>query len=174
MGHLFVNWVPTLLVARGIGVTDSLFYTVLITIAAPFGPFLGFFMGDRIERKFMIVGCAAIIACAGLVFAASSMPAILILAGVTLTTFQNMLSYSYHAYQTELFPTRIRAKAVGFVYSFSRMSQIANAFVIAFVLQKFGGSAVFILIAFAYAMVIVTIGGFGPRTSGRALESISV
>ncbi len=169
----FVNWVPTLLIARGISVTESLFFTVLITLAAPVGPILGFFIGDRIERKVVIVGCAAIVAGAGLAFAASSTPSVLVLCGVMLTIFQNMLSYSYHAYQTELFPTRIRAKAVGFVYSFSRMSQIANAFVIAFALAQFGASGVFILIALAYAVVIVTIGGFGPRTSGRALESIS-
>ncbi len=169
----FVNWVPTLLVTRGIGVTKSLLYTVLITAAAPLGPILGFFIGDRIERKFVIVGCAAVIAVAGLAFAASSAPVLLVLCGVTLTTFQNMLSYAYHAYQTELFPTRIRAKAVGFVYSFSRMSQIANAFIIAFVLSRFGGGGVFTLIALAYVMVMAAIGAFGPRTSGRALESIA-
>lgn len=169
----FVNWVPTLLVARGISVTESLLYTVLITLAAPLGPILGFFMGDKIERKLVIVGCAALIAGSGLLFAASSIPALLVLCGVVLTTFQNMLSYSYHAYQTELFPTRIRAKAVGFVYSFSRMSQIANAFVIAYVLARFGGSGVFVLIALAYVVVIFAIGVFGPRTSGQALESIS-
>lgn len=168
----FVNWVPTLLATRGIGV-KSLLYTVLITAVAPLGPIIGFFIGDRIERKFVIVGCAALIAVAGLAFAASSAPALLVLCGVTLTTFQNMLSYAYHAYQTELFPTRIRAKAVGFVYSFSRMSQIANAFIIAFVLARFGGGGVFMLIALAYVMVMIAIGAFGPRTSGRALESIA-
>jgi MFS transporter, putative metabolite:H+ symporter len=30
------------------------------------------------------------------------------------------MSYSFHAYQTELFPTNIRSGAVGFVYSWSR------------------------------------------------------
>jgi hypothetical protein len=32
------------------------------------------------------------------------------------------LTISYHAYQAEVFPTHIRARAVGFCYSFSRLS----------------------------------------------------
>jgi putative MFS transporter len=36
-----------------------------------------------------------------------------------------------------------------------------------------GTDAVFIFIAFAMAIVVVSIGGFGPRTRGLALEAIS-
>ena len=36
----FSNWVPTLLIKRGIAVTSSLHYTFIIAIAAPFGPLL--------------------------------------------------------------------------------------------------------------------------------------
>ncbi len=169
----FANWVPTLLMSQGVSVTKSLAYSVLIATAAPLGPAIGFLMGDRIERKYVIVGCAAIVASAGLMFSVTAVPAMLILCGILLTIFQNMLSYSYHAYQTELFPTGIRAKAVGFVYSFSRISQIANAFVIAFMLARFGAQGVFLMIALAYAFVMIAIGGFGPKTSGRPLEEIS-
>ena len=44
------------------------------------------------------------------------------------------MSYGYHAYQTELFPTRIRARAVGFCYSWSRLSTVFSSFMIAFFL----------------------------------------
>lgn len=169
----FVNWVPTLLIAQGITVTKSLAYTVIIALAAPLGPIIGFAIGDRIERKHMIIGCAAVLATVGTIFSMVSAPVLLIFCGLLLTTFQNMLSFSYHAYQTELFPTRIRAKAVGFVYSFSRMSQIGNAFIIAFVLDRWGAIGVFQLIALAYLVVIVVMSLFGPRTSGQALEDIS-
>ena len=53
--------------------------------------------------------------------------ALLILFGVLLTLANNMLSFSFHAYQAELFPTRIRASAVGFVYSFSRLSVVFSS-----------------------------------------------
>jgi putative MFS transporter len=84
-----------------------------------------------------------------------------------------LLSYAYHAYQAELFPTRIRARAVGFVYSFSRVSTVFTSFMIASFLQNFGTSGVFAFIAFAMVVVMVSIGVFGPRTNNLALEEIS-
>jgi putative MFS transporter len=41
---------------------------------------------------------------------------VLVCLGVGLTPGSNIMSYSYYAYQAELFPTSIRARAVGFVY----------------------------------------------------------
>jgi putative MFS transporter len=90
-----------------------------------------------------------------------------------LTLANNILSFTYHTYQTELYPTRIRALAVGFVYSFSRLSVVFSTFVIAFVLGRFGVDGVFFLIAGSMAVVMISIGVFGPKASNRALEQIS-
>jgi putative MFS transporter len=97
----------------------------------------------------------------------------LILAGILVTLLGNTISYTYHAYQAELFPTRIRATAVGFVYSWSRFSAIFNAFIIAFVLARGGVFGVFLFIAAAYGVVMLVIGLFGPRTRGLPLEGVS-
>ena len=51
----FSNWVPTLLVKRGIAITSSLRYTFIIAIAAPFGPLLAAAIADKLERKWQIV-----------------------------------------------------------------------------------------------------------------------
>ena len=72
-----------------------------------------------------------------------------------------------------LFPTRLRARAVGFVYSFSRLSTVLNSFVIAFFLQTFGTIGVFGYISAAMLGAMIAVGGFGPNTRGRALEDIS-
>ena len=90
-----------------------------------------------------------------------------------ITGSNNLLSYAYHAYQAELFPTRIRARAIGFVYSFSRLSTVFTSFIIAFFLQSFGSGGVFGFICAAMLVVVIAIGGFGPRTRGLALEEIS-
>jgi MFS transporter, putative metabolite:H+ symporter len=169
----FNNWAPTLLIAQGIDITKSLAYSSVIAIAAPFGPLLGFFIGDRVERKYIICAAAATIMICGLLFAATTEAAIVIVMGVGLTLGSNTLSYSFHAYQQELFPTGIRARAAGFVYSWSRLSVIFNSFIIAFVLGRFGTSGVFVFIAAAMVAVIATIGLFGPRTRNLSLEQIS-
>jgi putative MFS transporter len=169
----FANWAPTLLVKQGITVSTSLGYTSLIAVAAPLGPLLGFAIGDRVERKTIIVAAAAGILVCGLVFAQTREPAVIIAMGVGLTLASNILSYSFHAYQQELFPTGIRARAAGFVYSWSRLSAIFSAFIIARLLDLFGAYGVFMFIGGAMLVVMATIGLFGPRTKNLSLEQIS-
>jgi len=169
----FANWVPSFLIKQGIAVTASLGYTFVIAIAAPFGPLLAALVSDRIERKWMIAGSALLVAAFGLVFAGMSEAVPLILFGALITLANNVMSFSFHAYQAELYPTRIRALAVGFVYSFSRLSTVFSAFVIAFFLDRFGVAGVFLLIAASMGVVALAIGVFGPRTRNLSLEAIS-
>ncbi|MEQ5842351.1 MFS transporter [Paraburkholderia acidicola] len=169
----FANWVPTLLIKQGITVTTSLMYSTLIALAAPVGPLIGLFIADRLERKTVIVLMAAANIVCGLWFSQVANAVLLVSLGICLTLANNIMSYSFHAYQSELFPTSIRARAVGFVYSWSRFSAIFTAFLIAGVLREFGTVGVFVFIAGAMTMVMLAIGLMGPRTRGIALEEIS-
>ncbi len=169
----FANWVPTLLIKRGIAITNSLRYTFIIAIAAPFGPLLAAGIADRLERKWQIVLSACAIAVSGLLFGQMNAAAWLIFFGVLLTLSNNILSFSSHAYQAELYPTRIRALAVGFVYSWSRISVVFSSFVIGFTLERFGVPGVFAFIAGSMLMVMFAIGLLGPRTNNLPLETIS-
>ncbi|HEY3599990.1 MAG TPA: MFS transporter [Paraburkholderia sp.] len=169
----FANWVPTLLIKQGITVTTSLAYSSIIAIAAPLGPIIGLFIADRFERKTVIVVMAAVNVVCGLWFSQVSGAVMLVSLGVCLTLAGNIISYSFHAYQAELFPTSIRARAVGFVYSWSRFSAIFTVFLIASVLRYFGSTGVFVFIAGAMLVVMLVIGLMGPRTKGVALEQIA-
>ena len=169
----FSAWVPTLLIQRGITVSTSLQYTFLIAIAAPLGPLLARAIADRVERKWQIVASAFAIAVCGLVFARMTVGAWIILTGVAITLCNNIMSVAFHAYQAELYPTRIRALAVGFVYSWSRLSVVFSSFAIGFTLSEFGVNGVFTLIAGSMVIVILAIGVMGPRTTRLALEEIS-
>ena len=152
---------------------NSLEYTFLIAIAAPFGPLLAYKLADKLERKWQIVLAALGVAVFGVFFGQMTLAPLLIGLGILLTMSNNILSFSFHAYQAELYPTRIRALAVGFVYSWSRLSVVFSAFVIAFFLDRFGVPGVFAFIAGSMAVVILSIGLFGPRTNKLALEAIS-
>jgi MFS transporter, putative metabolite:H+ symporter len=169
----FANWVPTLLIQQGINVTQSLLYTSIIGLAAPLGPLLGYLIADRLERKTVIVAMAGVNIVCGLLFSQAGVPALVILFGVCLTLSGNIISFTYHAYQQELFPTGIRARAVGFVYSWSRFSAIFTSFIIAFVLGEFGVTGVFVFIAGAMLIVMLVVGLLGPRTRGVGLEAVS-
>jgi putative MFS transporter len=169
----FANWVPTLLIRQGITVTTGLLYSSIIAIAAPIGPVIGLWMADKFEQRTVIVTAAGGILLCGLVFSQVSGRTLLIALGVALTLANNIMSYSFHAYQAELFPTSIRARAVGFVYSWSRLSAIFTSFIIAALLRRFGPTGVFVFIALAMLIVMIAIGSMGPRTRDLALEEIS-
>jgi len=169
----FSNWVPTLLIAQGIAVTQSLQYTFIIAIAAPFGPLLGAVLADRFERKWLLASAALGVGAFGLLFGQTRAAAALIVFGVAVTLSNNAMSFLYHAYQAELFPTRIRALAVGFVYSWSRLSTVFSAFVIAFFLGRFGALGVFAFIGGSMAIAALSVALLGPATSNRALEDIA-
>jgi MFS transporter, putative metabolite:H+ symporter len=169
----FGNWVPQLLAAQGASFAHSLQYSFIIALASPTMPMLFLLFADKVERKWQICAAALGTAVFGLLFSQQTSAVLLILFGVLITGTNNLLSYAYHAYQAECFPTRMRARAVGFVYSFSRLSTILSSFFIAFFLQNFGAGGVFAFISAAMLVVIISIGGFGPRTKGLALEEIS-
>ena len=169
----FASWVPTLLIAAGVTTTSSLQYSFIIAIAAPVGPLLAMRIADKFERKWQIVAAALSIGTFGLLFSRQTAPSALIVFGVLLTCSNNWMSMAFHAYQPELFPTKVRAQAVGFVYSWSRLSAIFTSFLIGFFLQHFKVTGVFIFIAASMLVVMLSIGIFGPRTRGLALEDIS-
>ena len=169
----FLNWAPTLLIHQGITVTSSLFYTWVIALGAPVGPLIGLVIADRFERKHVLIAVSLSIIICGLSFAEAREAVAIVLLGAGLTIGNNMMSYTFHAYQQELFPTGIRARAVGFVYSWSRFSAIFTGFIIAFVLERAGTTGVFILIAGALLIALAVILVLGPKTRDRTLEEIS-
>lgn len=169
----FAAWVPTLLIDRGIHVTQSLEYAFIIAIANPFGPLLGTLFSDKVERKWQIVGGAAGMLICMVVFAQLSSPPALIVVGVLFTLCANVMSYSFHNYQAELFPTRIRARAIGFVYSWSRLSAAFAGLAIGYFLHSGGVGAVAAFIGVAMLVVIGVIGIFGPATRELGLEQIA-
>ena len=169
----FASWVAILLFSEGVSFVHSLQYVFLIALAAPFGPLIAMRAAERVERKWQIVGLACASALLGLMFAAMRAPWAIVCTGLALTLANNWFSCAFHAYQAELYPTRIRAQAVGFVYSWSRLSAVFVSFWIAAILARFGPQAAFAFIAVAMAVAGGAIAAVGPLTRGRRLESLS-
>jgi len=169
----FAAWVPTLLIDKGITVTTSLLYAFIIAIANPFGPALGFLVADRMERKWQLVLSSIGIGGFMLLFALQTNEVAIIALGVLVTLSNNWLSFTFHNYQAELFPTRVRARAVGFVYAWGRASAAFVGLLIGFFFRQGGTMAVALFIGTAMTLVVLVIGIFGPRTLNQPLEEIS-
>ncbi|RKP57691.1 MFS transporter [Pararobbsia silviterrae] len=169
----FGAWVPVLLYSKGITITHSLFYTMLIAVTTPLGAIGAMVCAERFQRKWQLVGCAIVVACAGVAFGLEHNPIAILVFGSMVTIANNWMIGIFHTYQAELYPTRIRARAVGFVFSWSRFSSIFVGFWVAALLKGYGVPAVFVLISSAMWVIVVAVGVFGPRTNGIRLEELS-
>jgi putative MFS transporter len=168
----FANWAPTFLLKRGVSLLHSLEYTLLIALVSPLGPLLAAFTSDRFERKWTIVVLALLVAGLGIGFGNSIAPAAVVGFGALLTLANYWFSAAFHAYQSELFPTRLRGTGVGFTYSWSRLSAAFTSILIGAVLVH-GVPAVFAMLAVAMILVAGVVTVMGPRTNGLVLEEIS-
>jgi putative MFS transporter len=169
----FANWVPTLLIGQGITVTKSLLYSFVIAIALPVGPLITMLYADKVQRKWLIVAAAFAVIVFGLMFGQMKSAVPLIALGVLISLAGQTISVCYHAYQSELFPTAVRCRANGIVYSASRVGAMMSGFIIAFLLREFGVAGVFAGITACMAVVMISIGAFGPKTNGLRLEDIN-
>jgi putative MFS transporter len=170
----FSNWMPTFLIHQGIELAASLEYSLVIACVMPLGPLLAMSFADRFERKWQIVAAALLVGSAGLVFAQARQGGLIILCGCLVTIGATVMSLNFHAYQSELYPTRIRALAVGFVYSASRISGVFSGFLVSFALTQSGVPGALTLIAGCMGIVALSIGLLGPRTRGRSLEALAL
>lgn len=169
----FVAWTPTLLIAKGIHITQSLEYSTIINVAAVAFPLMLMSFADKIERKWHCCLACFAIAVLGIWFASVDSTLALIALGACLAMAAQWLSYGLHNYQAELYPTRIRARGVGFVYSWSRLSGILTPFFIAFFLRDFGATGVFTFVAVCMGIVILSVATLGPRTNRLEVEAIA-
>ena len=128
---------------------------------------------ERIDRRWLIVASASLMAVFGLALGVASAPAAIVVLGLVYTVVSNIFSNAFHIFQAEIFPTFVRATAAGTAYGLSRISSAAMPFVLLPVLQGWGAGAMFGLVAAAMLIVVVDIGFFAPSTTGRSLERVA-
>jgi len=169
----FGSWLPSLIEAQGVTTTKSIAYSAAIALAYPLSPLLFAVFADRIERKWQMVAGGLLSALCGILFSFQQTAAGWIAFGVLITAANNLSSYAAHTYRGELFPTHVRARAVGIAYAFDRIVAAFSGYAIGFLLVAFDVRAVFMFLGAALLLDVIVIGFFGPRTNGRAMEEIA-
>jgi putative MFS transporter len=169
----FTSFVPVLLIKQGFSIVHSLTYTAIIVLLAPIGALVGSYFSERVERKWQLVFTALLIAAAGTLFASARNVPLIVFAGAMIALGNNWMISVFHPYAAELFPTRIRARAVGFTFSWSRVSSIFVGYWVGNLLAAYGTNGVFGMIDAAMLAIVIGIGVFGPKTNGRSLETLS-
>jgi MFS transporter, putative metabolite:H+ symporter len=168
----FGTLAPLVLVGKGFDVTESLGYAALAFAGYPIGSLLSVPLVERFERKHLIIASAVGIGVCGIVFAASTNVAVIVVAGFLLTAVSNIFSNGFHIYQAEIFPTAIRSTASGMCYSLSRATSTVMPFVAVPALAALGPVAVFSGSAVLIVLLCLDVGFLGPRSTGLLLEQV--
>jgi putative MFS transporter len=169
----FGTLAPLVLKAKGFDIVDTLGFTAVIYVGYPLGSAASIPIIERFERKHLIVASALVMGALGIMFGFARVPWLIVTAGFLLTATSNVFSNSFHIYQAEIFPTRIRATAVGLAYSLSRLSGAILPFISVSVLDHLGASTVFVGSAGIMVLIALDVGLLGPRTTGLRLEDSS-
>ena len=170
----FFSWIPTLLVQKGLTVTTSFTYSLVIYLAQIPGYFSAAVLNEKLDRKFTIalyLGGSAVSA-----FWLSQMtdPPWIMAAGVFLSFFLNGTYAGVYAYTPEVFPTWLRATGVGLSSSFGRIGSITAPLIIGVFATRWGFAGVFGMTTTVLAIGIVCTLLFAVRTAGRSLEDITM
>ena len=168
----FLNWVPSLLQNKGADLQHSIGYSAAIALSFPLAPLAFALFADRLERKYQLILGMIASAVFGVAFAYQTSPLMWVVLGTLVTVSSNLVAFSLHVYQSEIFSTKTRSRAVGFVYSFSRLSTIFSGYAVTFLLRTKGVVGVFALLDGCLLCSALAVGIFGPRTRKLALEDI--
>jgi putative MFS transporter len=169
----FGTLAPLVLAEKGFAIVETLGYTAVIFLGYPLGSALSIPLMERFERKHLIVASALTMAAFGLVFGFATASWLIMAAGFVVTCASNVFSNAFHVYQAEIFPTRMRATAVGTAYALSRLSGAILPFISVAVLDGLGATAVFVGSAAILAILSLDVGLLGPRSTGMNLETSS-
>jgi putative MFS transporter len=169
----FGTLVPLVLASKGFSVVNSLTYVSAVYVGYPLGSALSIPIVERLDRRWLIVASAVLMAVLGLALGLASAPIMILAFGLSYTIVSNIFSNAFHIFQAEIFPTAVRATATSTAYGLSRLSSAAMPFVLLPLLEHSGAPAMFTAVAIAMLIVVVDIGVFAPSTTGRSLERLA-
>jgi putative MFS transporter len=169
----FGTLVPLVLASKGFSTVNSLTYVSAVYVGYPLGSALSIPIVERLDRRWLIVGAAVLMALLGFALGLATTPLAIVSCGVVYTIVSNVFSNAFHIFQAEIFPTAVRATAASTAYGLSRLSSAAMPFVLLPILEGSGATAMFAVVAAAMLIVVVVIGLFAPSTTGRPLEQVT-
>ncbi len=166
------SFIPSLLVARGLTVSQSNEYFFLSTIAQVPGYFSAAWLVERWGRKPTLVTYLLGTAASAYLFdnAGTGTDAFVY---VSLLSFFNLGAWAVvYSITPELYPTAIRAGAAGTAASIGRLGGILGPFLTPVLVASWGQASVFALFMGILVIIAVDVLVLGEETKGRSLEEL--
>jgi putative MFS transporter len=173
----FVIFLPQFFLRQGLTITNSLGYTLVLSIASLVGCALGAYVSDTIGRRWSIIGASIVTIVAGYVYArfnAASDPTIVLSVGfVLIVAIYVQTAILFGVYTPELFPTEIRLRANGICNTLGRGATVASPFVVTALMASYQLPGVVWLMIGLVVIQIVVVWAWGVEPRNRGLEDVA-
>jgi MFS family permease len=170
------SWMPPYLTlpiekgGRGLSMMNTTTLLVTLNLVGMFPGYLCYgWFADKLGRKRSLI--LYTLCAAGLIplYAAARTPWIILVLGAFVGFFGTGFFAGSGIIGSELFPTRVRARALGFTYNGARALSCVAPYTIGWVGDKKGLSAAFLLCAIAFVLTALMATQL-PETKGKNLE----
>lgn len=169
--YAFLTFVPTLLALSGLDIVHSIQYSVAIYAAYVPGYIIGGYVAEAIDRKWTVVAAFLLTAICGTAFGMSGADGTAIVFGALTAFFIAMGSTGLYTYTPELYPTEIRATAMGLASSWGRVGSIVLLLVFGIFAVLEGQLFLFLVCDVILVIAAVLVALLGPATKGKVLEA---
>ena len=169
------TWIPAFLVlpasegGRGLTVTQTTVWLLVMGVGKWFGYVLFGYFADSIGRRRTYVIYLLMAALLVPLFASLSAPAALLVVGPLVAFFGTGYFSGFGAIASELFPTEIRATALGLTYNLGRALSAAAPFLTGVLASRYGLGAAFLLTSGAFVLA-AGLAALLPETKGTELH----
>jgi len=168
--YTYQIFLPTILSAEGHSIVKSFRYSIVIYSAVIPGYVLGGYVVEWLDRKYAIVVSFVSITAFGTLFGHARSPAqIMTFAGLTVF-FLSIGSTAIYTYTPELYPTEIRATAMGIASAWGRVGAVTMLLVFGHFFVTLGKSLLFLAIDPVLIVAVIVVLCFGPSTRGKPLR----
>lgn len=164
---------PTILVAQGYSISDSLIFTMVMNFGSLLGACASAYLASRVGRKVVAIAAAVLGCGAAIAFASfANGVALILVLGATFQFFALLLNTTLAAWSPEIYPTNVRALGTSIANGIGNVSGAVMPLLAVPVFMAYGVSGVFIMLAIMYVLLAVSA-VFAPETLRRSLEDIN-
>jgi len=173
----FVIFLPQFFLRQGLTITNSLGYTLVLSIASLVGCAVGAYTSDAIGRRWSIIGASIVTIVSGYIYArfnAASDPAIVLSVGfVLIVAIYVQTAILFGVYTPELFPTEIRLRANGICNTLGRGATVVSPFIVGSLMTSYQLPGVVWLMIGLVVIQIVVVWAWGVEPRNRGLEEVA-
>lgn len=171
------SWLGALLQQAGFAVTQSVLYTVLISLGGIPGFLCAAWLVERWGRKpvciVSLVGGGAMAFVYGQTALHGASIALLIGTGLVMQFFLFAMWAALYTYTPELYGTGARATGSGFASAIGRVGSLIGPYAVGVVLPMFGQGGVFTLGALSFVIAALAVWVLGIETKDVSLEALA-